>query len=145
MQRGALTYDFKKQPDESPRHYRYKWRIFKILTLCGCHPAGLERAYPCRIQQDQTGRDRAYRVDVSGCLYLVHDHVSEFWHREINIEVDGEIGHKEQHGCNLDKQKVRSIKECYGSHIETYRFTFKQLARWTDEEIAEEMHLYYFD
>lgn len=82
---------------------------------------------------------------MSGHIYGIHAPGSEFRDRQINVEIDGDIGHKEQHGCNLDKQKVRSIKECYGQHIETYRFTFKQLAKWTDEEIAEEMRLYYYD
>jgi hypothetical protein len=137
-------YDFRKQPDESQRHYRYKWKLFKILTLCGCYPVGLERKYPCTIEGDQPGRHRKYRVDVSGCLYwngVVH---SERCDRQINVEIDGPFGHTTTRAYNLDKQKTRSIKDCYGQHIETYRFTFGQLAHWTDEEIAEEMRLYYF-
>jgi hypothetical protein len=140
-----IKYDFYKSKDESPRHYRYKWRLYKILAFCGCYPVGLERAYPCRIEQDKTGRSREYRVDVSGYLYCIHEPGSEPEYRQINVEIDGTIGHKEKHGCDLDKLKIRSIKECYGQHIETYRFTFKQLACWSDEEVAEEMRLFYYD
>jgi hypothetical protein len=139
-----IKYDFYKSKDESERHYRYKWRLYKILTLCGCYPCGLEREYPYTNEEDPAGRDREYRVDVSGYLHWFHESGSKPEYRQINVEIDGTIGHKEKHGCDLDKLKIRSIKERYGKYIETYRFTFKQLADWTDEEIAEEMRLFYY-
>lgn len=71
-------------------------------------------------------------VDVHGSLGLC---------REINVEVDGYEGHKTRRAYDLDLLKKRRIKEAYGQHIETYRFTFKQLASWNNQEIAQEMRL----
>lgn len=96
------------------------------------------------MEQDAAGHVREYRTDVSGVIHSNVDGDGQPHDREINIEVDGDIGHKERYSCDKDRNKIRSIKECYGEHIETYRFTFKQLAKWTDEEIATEMRLFYF-
>lgn len=120
------------QEDESPRHYRYKWRLFQILLRAGCWPVGLECRYPCKV--DGFARPKRHAVDIHGSL-------GGEGCREINVEVDGYEGHKTTRAFNLDKLKARRIRENYGKHIETYHFTFARLARWTDQEIAEEMHL----
>jgi hypothetical protein len=71
-----------------------------------------------------------YRVDVYG---RKDD-------RRVAIEVDGYLGHKTKHSVEMDGLRTRRLKEAYGLE-KVFRFTFKQLAAWTDKEIAEEMSL----
>lgn len=96
------------------------------------------------MEQDTAGHIRKYRIDVSGSIPATTAVSGDYVPRQINVEIDGDIGHKERYSCNRDRLKIQSIKDCYGQHIETYRFTFKQLSRWSDEEIAEEMRLFYY-
>lgn len=71
-----------------------------------------------------------YRLDVFG----------RKGNRRIGIEVDGFMGHKSQRAIAMDGLRTSRLREAY--EIERiYRFTFKQLAAWTDKEIAEEMSL----
>ena len=60
--------------------------------------------------------------------------------RRIAIEIDGFMGHKSERAIKMDGLRSRRIQERYGP-IEIHRFTFSRLAKWTDEEIAQEMKL----
>ncbi len=71
-----------------------------------------------------------YRIDVYGRNGI----------RKIAVEIDGFMGHKSKRACEMDALRTRRICEKY-EPIQLYRFTFKQLANWTDEEIAQEMKL----
>jgi hypothetical protein len=71
-----------------------------------------------------------YRLDVYG----------RRGNRRIAIEIDGFMGHKSQRAIKMDGLRSKRIQEKYGP-IEIYRHTFQRLAKWTDEEIAQEMRL----
>jgi predicted flap endonuclease-1-like 5' DNA nuclease len=50
------------------------------------------------------------------------------------------MGHRTKHAIEMDGLRTRRLKEAY-ELANIYRFTFKQLATWTDQEIATEMNL----
>jgi hypothetical protein len=104
-----------------------------ILRRCGCLAVGIEKKCPYYLptgKADGSYIRIRYRVDVVG----------RKGDRRIAIEVDGYVGHKSERAIRMDKLRTRRLCEKYGFE-KVYRFTFKQLAAWTDQEVAEEMHL----
>lgn len=113
----------------SERHKRYQIRVGCILRKRGFQSVSIEKRVPyyLPLHNGQVLKIR-YRLDVYARRGL----------RRIGVEIDGYMGHKSQRAVEMDGLRTRRLKEAYG--LETiYRFTFKQLASWTDQEIAEEM------
>ena len=115
----------------SERHKRYQVRLACLLRKYGFQFVSIEKRLPyyLPLRNGQVLKIK-YRVDVYGRKDS----------RRIAIEVDGYMGHKTQHAVEMDGLRTRRLKEAYGLE-KVYRFTFKQLASWTDKEIAEEMRL----
>jgi hypothetical protein len=115
----------------SPRHIRYQDRLAGILIQHGYISVTTEKNLPyyLSLRDGQVLKIR-YRLDVYG----------RHGTRRIGIEVDGYMGHKSQRSIDMDGLRTRRLCETYELE-RIYRFTFKQLAAWTDEEIAEEMRL----
>jgi hypothetical protein len=115
----------------SERHKRYQTRLANILRQCGFKSVKVEHRLPYYLPLRNGEKLKIrYRVDVYG----------KKRDRVIAIEVDGFMGHKSWRAHAMDELRTRRLQEAYAP-IEIYRFTFKQLATWTDEEIAEEMNL----
>lgn len=115
----------------SERHIRYQLRLARILTEHGYRPVEIEKPMPYYLPLDDGKRLRIrYRVDVWGYLR----------DGSVGVEIDGYMGHKSRRAYEMDGLRTRRIQEAYGP-IDIYRFTFGQIASWTDEEIAQEMKL----
>jgi hypothetical protein len=115
----------------SERHKRYQIRLAGILKKCGYQSVATEKGLPyyLSLHNGQVLKIR-YRLDVYGRKGT----------RKIGAEIDGYMGHRSQRAIEMDGLRTRRLKEAY--ELENiYRFTFKQLAQWTDKEIAEEMRL----
>lgn len=131
---GFTTQDLKRlgvkkiDKKESDRHLWGKLRLCQIFRSAGFE-AETERRFPCYIELGDFTVE--YRADV----YATGEG------RKIIAEVDGYKGHKSQRAVMLQKLRARRIRETYGQEIEIHRFTFKRLAKWTKQEIAEEMRL----
>lgn len=114
--------------EESPRHLKGKWRLAHIFRHRD-FAVTLEHHLPCYVELGAfTVR---YRADVFATR----------GERTIIAEVDGYLGHKTKQARSLQDLRLRRIRETYGRNIEEYRFTLGRLAKWTDQEIAEEMRL----
>lgn len=115
----------------SNRHKRYQNQLAGILRKHGFQSVATEKGLPyyLSLPKGETLKIR-YRVDVYGRKRG----------RRIAIEVDGFMGHKTKHAIEMDGLRTRRLCETYELE-RIYRFTFKQLAKWTDKEIAEEMKL----
>lgn len=115
----------------SDRHKRYQVRLANILKQCGFQSVATEKRLPYYLQlyNGQVLKIK-YRLDVYGRKN----------NRRIGIEVDGYLGHKSQRAVQMDGLRTRRLSEAYELE-RVYRFTFSQLATWTDQEIAEEMRL----
>jgi hypothetical protein len=118
----------KRRDGRSPRHIRYQKRLHNICRAAG-FATTLEPIYRCPVQG--LCKPIPYRPDIE----------AKRGDRHIIIEVDGPFGHSTRQSYEADLLKIRRIRETFGKHIETYAFTFKRLARWTNKEIAEEMRL----
>lgn len=106
-------------------------RLAHLLTEYGYNPVQTEKPMPYYLPLDDGKRLRVrYRVDVYG---FKED-------RSIAIEIDGYMGHKSHRAYEMDGLRTRRIQEAYGP-IDIYRFTFGQLAHWSEQEIAEELRL----
>ena len=106
-------------------------RMAHLLSEYSYEPVQVEKPMPYYLPLDDGKRLKIpYRVDVYG------------YKRDgsIGIEIDGYMGHKSHRAYEMDGLRTRRIQEAYGP-ITIYHFTFKQLASWTDEEIAQEMML----
>lgn len=127
----------------SERHIRYQMRLADILAKHGFVYIETEKRFPYYLPtgkfivvDEETGESQEqiitipYRLDVTG----------RRGSRHLAIEVDGYLGHKSRRAYEMDGLRSRRIQEAYGP-IDIYRFTFGQLASWTDEEIAQEMNL----
>lgn len=117
-----------KRIDESPQHLKGKLRLCKLFRNYG-FKAQVERPMHCYVELgDFTVK---YAVDV----------YASKGSRQIIAEVDGFLGHKTKLAKTLQDLRLRRIRETYGREIEEYRFTLRRLAKWTNQEIAEEMRL----
>ena len=115
----------------SDRHKRYQVRLANLLKLYGFESVSTEKGVPyyLSLHNGQVLKIR-YRLDVYGRRGC----------RRIGIEVDGFMGHKSQHANQMDALRTRRLCEEYELE-QIYRFTFRQLASWSDEELAQEMRL----
>lgn len=115
----------------SERHIRYQKRLADLLRQYGFKHIAIEKRMPYYLPQNDGKIIKIrYRVDVYG----------RRGPRRIAIEIDGFMGHKSKRACEMDGLRSRRIQEKY-EPIEIHRFTFGQLAHWTDKEIAEEIRL----
>lgn len=114
--------------EESDRHYKQKRRLCQIFRDRG-FAAQCEKRLPCFVELGNF--TVKYRSD---CF-------ATDGQRIIIAEVDGYKGHKTARARMLQRLRLRRIRETYGPHIEEYRFTLKRLAKWTNEEIAQEMRI----
>jgi hypothetical protein len=106
-------------------------RLANLLRYYGFQSVATEKSLPYYLQlRNGQNLKIKYRLDVYGRKGT----------RRIGIEVDGYMGHKSQRAIDMDGLRTRRLKEAYELQ-RIYRFTFAQLASWTDEEIAEEMSL----
>jgi len=115
----------------SPRHIRYQERLANILRKHDYDSVAIEKGLPY------------YLPLHSGQILKIHYRLDVYGRRgtrRIGIEIDGYMGHKSQHATAMDGLRTKRLCETYELE-KIYRFTFKQLASWTDEEIAEEMRL----
>jgi len=129
MSKARIPRRYRVDKQESDRHLKQKIRLCKIFRDRG-YFATCERRLPCFVELGAfTVRYRAdcYATGGGGRIIL--------------CEVDGYKGHKSNRARMLQWLRLRRIREQYGEHIEEYRFTLKRLAKWTDEEIAEELRL----
>lgn len=110
------------------RHIREQWRILSIFCRRG-YTAAVEYPYPSVVMGFP--KKKRFSADVRAVGRG----------REICCEVDGPKYHTTTYAFNKYKNKYRSIRDNFGQHIESYAFTFKQLASWSDKEIAEELRL----
>lgn len=115
----------------SDRHIRYQSRLASLLRHHGFQSVATEKSLPYYLflRNGQSIKIK-YRLDVYG----------RKGDRRIGIEVDGYMGHKSKRAIDMDGLRTRRLKEAYELQ-RIYRFTFAQLADWSDEEIAEEMNL----
>lgn len=120
-----------KRDRRSERHKRYQIRLASLLRQYGYQSIAIEKQLPyyLPLRGNQILKIK-YRLD----LYGRKDN------RRIGIEVDGYMGHKTKHAVEMDGLRTRRLCEAY-ELARIYRFTFAQLASWTDKEIAEEMNL----
>lgn len=115
----------------SDRHKRYQIRLAGLLKQYGYQSVATEKGMPyyLSLHNGQVLKIR-YRLDVYG----------RKGDRRLGIEIDGYMGHKSRRAIEMDGLRTRRLREAYELE-RIYRFTFKQLASWTDQEIAEEMRL----
>jgi hypothetical protein len=115
----------------SERHKRYQVRLAGILREHGYVSVATEKRMPyyLSLSNGQVLKIR-YRLDIYGRKDS----------RRIGIEIDGYMGHKSKRAVDMDGLRTRRLSETYELE-KIYRFTFSQLAQWTDKEIAEEMRL----
>jgi hypothetical protein len=115
----------------SDRHKRYQAKLAGILREYGFQSVATEKGLPyyLPLRNGQVIKIR-YRVDVYG----------RKGNRRLAIEIDGYMGHKSQRAVQMDGLRTRRLSEAYELE-RVYRFTFSQLAQWTEKEIAEEMRL----
>lgn len=115
----------------SDRHIRYQMRLASLLRQHGFLSVSIEKRLPYYLPlgNGQVLKIK-YRLDVYGRKGT----------RRIGIEVDGYMGHRTKRAIEMDGLRTRRLKEAYELQ-RIYRFTFAQLANWTDKEIAEEMSL----
>jgi len=115
----------------SDRHIRYQMRMASLLRQYGFLSVSTEKRLPYYLPlgNGQVLKIK-YRLDVYGRKGT----------RRIGVEIDGYMGHKSQRAIEMDGLRTRRLKESYELQ-RIYRFTFAQLASWTDKEIAEEMNL----
>ena len=122
---------YNRRDHRSDRHIRYQMRVARILRKHGFQSVAIEKRLPYYLPlKNGEVLKIKYRVDVYGRKA----------NRRIAIEIDGYMGHKTQHAIQMDGLRTKRLRESYELE-RVYRFTFAQLASWTDEEIAEEMNL----
>ena len=106
-------------------------RLAHILSQCECKSVKIEKRMPYYLPlRDGKILKIRYRLDV----------YARKGKRRIGVEVDGFMGHKSERAIRMDKLRTIRLREAYRLE-RIYRFTFKQLANWTDKEIAAEMKL----
>lgn len=109
-----------------------------MAAICRCYGyhTPLEYIYKCPVFGLE--RQIRYRVDVRATR----------GDREIIIEINGPGGHSTRQSYDLAGPKFLRIRETHGKKpwrkdkgIEVYVKTFSQMAKWLDEEIAQEIML----
>ena len=115
----------------SERHKRYQMRLARLLRQHGYVSVATEKRMPyyLSLANGKILKIR-YRLDIYGRKAS----------RRIGIEIDGYMGHKSKRAVDMDGLRTRRLSEAYELD-RIYRFTFSQLAHWTNQEIAEEMRL----